>query len=311
MTAKISGKYLKGVLMTCISAALFGITPVLASKTYEMGSNALTLTFYRNLMAVPVLLILMAARKIPFTLSWREFWLIVGIGAGFRATTTFMLYASYDYIGIGTATTLHFLYPIFTALTAFFLFKERLGVKKCCALACAAGGVACFAGGSGGGFIAMLPGLILALASAVTYSGYLTGMDHTALRDMNATKVSCYMGLSNAAAVLLINIPARQIHFALPPKAFLYTFIISICTSFIAFALLQLGIRELGATTASIFCLLEPLTSVISGCAFLGEAFSVRKLLGCLLVLGAVVLVLLSGNKRKAGIQPDRKGNGQ
>lgn len=311
MTAKISGKYLKGVLMTCISAALFGITPVLASKTYEMGSNALTLTFYRNLMAVPVLLILMAARKIPFTLSWKEFWLIVGIGAGFRATTTFMLYASYDYIGIGTATTLHFLYPIFTALTAFFLFKERLGVKKCCALACAAGGVACFAGGSGGGFIAMLPGLILALASAVTYSGYLTGMDHTALRDMNATKVSCYMGLSNAAAVLLINIPARQIHFALPPKALLYTFIISICTSFVAFALLQLGIRELGATTASIFCLLEPLTSVISGCAFLGEAFSVRKLLGCLLVLGAVVLVLLSGNKRKAEIQPDGKGNGQ
>ena len=220
MTAKISGKYLKGVLMTCISAALFGITPVLASKTYEMGSNALTLTFYRNLMAVPVLLILMAVRKIPFTLSWKEFWLIVGIGAGFRATTTFMLYASYDYIGIGTATTLHFLYPIFTALTAFFLFKERLGVKKCCALACAAGGVACFAGGSGGGFIAMLPGLILALASAVTYSGYLTGMDHTALRDMNATKVSCYMGLSNAAAVLLINIPARQIHFALAPRRF-------------------------------------------------------------------------------------------
>ena len=311
MTAKISGKYLKGVLMTCISAALFGITPVLASKTYEMGSNALTLTFYRNLMAVPVLLVLMAARKIPVTLSWKEFWLIVGIGAGFRATTTFMLYASYDYIGIGTATTLHFLYPIFTALTAFFLFKEQLGVKKCCALACAVGGVACFAGGSGGGFIAMLPGLILALASAVTYSGYLTGMDHTALRDMNATKVSCYMGLSNAAAVLLINIPARQIHFALPPKALLYTFIISICTSFVAFALLQLGIRELGAATASIFCLLEPLTSVISGCAFLGEAFSVRKLLGCLLVLGAVVLVLLSGNKRKAEIQPDGKGNGQ
>ena len=311
MTAKISGKYLKGVLMTCISAALFGITPVLASKTYEMGSNALTLTFYRNLMAVPVLLILMAVRKIPFKLSWKGFWLIVGIGAGFRATTTFMLYASYDYIGIGTATTLHFLYPIFTALTAFFLFKERLGVKKCCALACAAGGVACFAGGSGGGFMAMLPGLILALASAVTYSGYLTGMDHTALRDMNATKVSCYMGLSNAAAVLLINIPARQIHFALPPKALLYTFIISICTSFVAFALLQLGIRELGATTASIFCLLEPLTSVISGCVFLDEAFSARKLLGCLLVLGAVVLVLLSGNKRKTEIQLDGKGNGQ
>ena len=311
MTAKISGKYLKGVLMTCISAALFGITPVLASKTYEMGSNALTLTFYRNLMAVPVLLILMAVRKIPLGLSRKEFWLIVGVGAGFRATTTFMLYASYDYVGIGTATTLHFLYPVVTALIAFFLFKERMGPKKVCALAFAAGGVACFAGGSGTSLGAMLPGLLLALASAVTYSGYLTGMDHTSLRDMNATKVSCYMGLSNAAAICLFNIPLKQIRFALPPKALLYTFIISICTSFVAFALLQLGIRELGATTASIFCLLEPLTSVLSGVAFLGEAFSIRKLIGCLLVLGAVVLVLLAGSKAKAGAQPAGKGNGQ
>ena len=159
----------------------------------------------------------------------------------------------------------------------------------------------------------MLPGLILALSSSITYSGYLTGMEHTALRDMNATKVSCYMGLSNAAAVLLINIPVRQIHFALPPKALLYTFIISICTSFVAFALLQLGIRELGATTASIFCLLEPLTSVLSGVVFLGEVFSVRKLLGCLLVLGAVVLVLLAGNGKKTdtGEKTVEKGNAE
>ena len=300
-----------GMGLTSLSAVLFGLMPVGASWIYAWGGDPVTLTFYRNLMVVPVLLAAMKAEGISFRTTRREAALLLLVGIGFRASTTLMLYQSYLYIPTGVATTLHFLYPIFTALIAFFLFKERLVVKKCGALACAAGGVACFAGGSGGGFIAMLPGLILALASAVTYSGYLTGMDHTALRDMNATKVSCYMGLSNAAAVLLINIPARQIHFALPPKALLYTFIISICTSFVAFALLQLGIRELGAATASIFCLLEPLTSVISGCAFLGEAFSVRKLLGCLLVLGAVVLVLLSGNKRKAEIQPDGKGNGQ
>ena len=66
MTDKKTNLRLKGIVMTCVSAMLFGITPVLASKTYEMGSNALTLTFYRNLLAVPVLLILMAVRKIPF-----------------------------------------------------------------------------------------------------------------------------------------------------------------------------------------------------------------------------------------------------
>ena len=41
----------KGILLTIASALLFGVTPVLASLTYDMGSNASTLTFYRNLMA--------------------------------------------------------------------------------------------------------------------------------------------------------------------------------------------------------------------------------------------------------------------
>ena len=294
MTVKGS-HFVKGVVMTCISAALFGITPVLASKTYEMGGNALTLTFYRNLMAVPVLLVIMAVRKIPFRLTFRQFLLICAIGAGLRASTTFMLYASYDYIGIGTATTLHFLYPLFTALFCLVLFRQRMGIGKCCALVLAAGGVGCFASFTGnGGLGAMLPGLILAIASSITYSGYMTGMEHTALRDMDATKVSCYMALSNAVAVMIVNLPMQQIHFALPPKAMLYTFIISICTSFFAFALLQLGIRELGASTAAIFCLLEPITSVAAGWLILKEEMTLKKGIGCLLVLGAVAAALVA-----------------
>ena len=35
----------RGVLYTVISALLFGVTPVLASQTFDMGSNANTLTF--------------------------------------------------------------------------------------------------------------------------------------------------------------------------------------------------------------------------------------------------------------------------
>lgn len=296
MTDKKTNLRLKGIVMTCVSAMLFGITPVLASKTYEMGSNALTLTFYRNLLAVPVLLILMAVRKIPFGLTGKQTFLLSTIGGGLRATTTFMLYASYTYIGIGTATTLHFLYPLFTALLCLLLFHQRMGLRKCIALALAIAGVGCFAGfsgSSGGGSLrSMLPGLILAVASSMTYSGYMTGMEHTELKEMNPTKVSCYMGLSNALIILLLNLPLRQINFFLPPKAMAYTFIISICTSFFAFALLQLGIRELGASTAAIFCLLEPITSVLSGWLLLGEAMTPVKACGCLLVLGAVAAAM-------------------
>ena len=65
----MNDKTLRGILMTIASALLFGVTPVLASLTYDMGSNANTLTFYRNLLVVPVLLAVMLVRRIPFGLT--------------------------------------------------------------------------------------------------------------------------------------------------------------------------------------------------------------------------------------------------
>ena len=62
-------RMLRGMIFTIISALLFGVTPILASMTFEMGSNANTLTFYRNLMVVPVLLCVMFVKKIPFRVS--------------------------------------------------------------------------------------------------------------------------------------------------------------------------------------------------------------------------------------------------
>ena len=106
----------KGMVFTVASALLFGVTPVLASLTYEMGSNANTLTFYRNLLVVPVAAVIMLIKKISFRLTGRELALLLAVGVLFRATTTFMLYESYQYVGIGVATTLHFLYPVCTAL---------------------------------------------------------------------------------------------------------------------------------------------------------------------------------------------------
>lgn len=233
-----------GIVFTVASALLFGFTPVLASFTYEMGSNASTLTFYRNLLVVPLLAVWMLAKKIPFSISGKELGAVLGVGILFRATTTYMLYASYDFVGIGAATTLHFLYPVCTALLGRFLFGERLGFRKTAALAAASCGVFFFMEGSGGAD--PLPGVLLAAASALTYSCYMTGMDKTCLRQMPPTKVACYMGFANAAAMLLMDLPARRIVFFLPPLAMVYTLIIALCTSFGAVALLQLGIRRLG-----------------------------------------------------------------
>ena len=139
-----------------------------------------------------------------------------------------------------------------------------------------------------------LPGILLALISAVTYGCYLTGMDKTPLRAMPPTKVACYMGFFNAMAMLLVDIPVKKINFFLPPLAMGYTFIVAMCTSFLAVALLQKGIHDLGASTAAVFCMFEPVSSVISGCLILNETMTWEKLVGCVIILGGVTMMVFA-----------------
>lgn len=287
----------KGMIFTIASALLFGVTPVLASLTYEMGSNANTLTFYRNLLVVPVAAVIMLVRKIPFRVTGKELLLLLTVGVLFRASTTFMLYESYQYAGIGTATTLHFLYPVCTALICRVLFREKLGWGKVAALCIATAGIVFFCDFGG---TVRPAGVILAVASAVTYGCYLTGMDKTDLKDMNAVKVVFYMGISNAAAMLLLGMPQGKIVFVLPPLAMVYTFIVAVCTSFAAVALVQMGIRELGAPTAAIFSMFEPIASVLAGWIFLSEAMPLNKVIGCVIILTAVTVIALIDRKRAA-----------
>ncbi len=284
-------RMLRGMIFTIVSALLFGVTPILVSITFDMGSNANTLTFYRNLMVVPVLLCVMLAKKIPFRITLRELGLLLLMGVGFLVSTTYMLCESYNYIGVGTATTLHFMYPAVTALICRVIFKERLGRWKLLALLAAGAGVFFFLDRDGA---AGLPGILLALISAVTYGCYLTGMDKTPLRAMPPTKVACYMGFFNAMAMLLVDIPVRKINFFLPPLAMGYTFIVAMCTSFLAVALLQKGIHDLGASTAAVFCMFEPVSSVISGCLILNETMTWEKLVGCVIILGGVTMMVFA-----------------
>lgn len=102
----------KGILCTVLSALLFGFTPVLASYTYEMGSTPETLTFYRNAMAIPMALVILLVRRIPLKVSGVVLRDMLLIGILGRGVTTLMLYSSYSFVGIGTATTLHFMYPV-------------------------------------------------------------------------------------------------------------------------------------------------------------------------------------------------------
>jgi len=283
----------KGMLYTIIASLIYGVTPVLASLTYEMGSNAMTLTFYRNILVVPVLFLVMKIMKIPCAITLKEGILLTLVGVFFRASTTLLHYSSFDYIGIGLSTMLHFLFPVFTAVIGWLLFREKMKLPKWIALLLATSGVA-VSGLTSDTF--QITGIVLATLSGVTYALYFICMERTALRDMHSFKVAMYMALINGIATAAFDLPFGKINYALPPLAFLYTFIMAAATSIFAAILLQMGIKRLGANTASIFYTIQPVSSVLAGWLFLNELMNGEKILSCVLVLTAVTLIIVYEN---------------
>lgn len=291
----------RGTLCSIASALVFGFTPVLASLTFQMGSDAMTLTFYRNGMAVPVLLVILLIRKVDLKIGLKDFLALAVISVVFSATTTYILYDAYNYIGVGLSTTLHFLYPMFTVFFGWIFFKKKLDKAKVFALILATAGVA-MATGEGGSFA--LKGIILAVASAVTYAGYLLGIEQTAIGKMDSMKSMFYMCIVNAIAVGLFDLPFGNINYSLPPLTLLYTFILAVLNSAFAYVLLIVGIKLIGAGNAAIFSMLEPVGGVVAGVIFLSEELPLMKLLSCIVILCAVMIpIVRDRNSKDKGIR--------
>lgn len=279
-----------GTLCAICSALVFGLTPVLATKSFELGSNAMTLTFYRNAMAVPVLLVMMLIRRVSFSVSRREFAELTAVSVLFSATTTYLLYDSYSFIGVGLATTLHFLYPMFTVLFAWIFFRQRPDKVQCIALIMAIAGVVL---ATGGGSSFAVKGIVLAIASAVTYGSYLLGMEQTSIRSMDSMKSMFYMCIVNAVAVFLFDMGGHNIVYNLEPKAMFYTAVVGIANSAFAYVLLIVGIKKIGASNTAIFSMLEPVFGVIGGLLFLRESAPPMKIISCIIILTAVSLPII------------------
>lgn len=281
---------IKGIILTILSAILFGITPIITTSIYAYGANAITTVFFRSLIVLPILFMLTKLHHVSLVIhkeELRNIGIIAIFGSGL---TTILLFSSYTYIDVGTATTLHFLYPVVVSILCYFIYKEKLGKVKIIALCFAVIGTLCFFDFRK---LSKAVGLLLALSSAITYAFYMVKMEKTGLSHQNAYKTSFYIAVFITLETIVYHLVVPSITFNLPIQAYGLLLLLAIVSSFLAVVLLQYGIRYLGSSTASLFCLFEPITSILCGYLFLQEEITFLKLLGCFIILTSLLLISL------------------
>ena len=117
---------LKGILLTCLSGLLYGFAPVLCGMTYSYGNNSVTTSFFRGFFVVFFAALIMIKNKIDFKVSISDFIKIFIMALFGQTVTTILLYGSIEYIGAGTSTTLHFIYPLVVTLICHFIYRDSL-----------------------------------------------------------------------------------------------------------------------------------------------------------------------------------------
>lgn len=278
----------KGYIYTALSAIIFGLMPLLTKIIIARGATSLTIAFFRVLYVTIVLFFVLKLKKIDLRLEKRELLSALLTSIFGSGLTIIILNESYNYVDTGIATSLHFLYPLFVAILCCFFYGEKIKKKQIISLSFALVGIICFMSKGNGSLF----GYFLAIASGLTYAFYLVKMDKTGLVKMNALKLSFYLALFTTIEIFTINLFMQDVVFKMDAIAYGLLLVLALSASFLATVLLQQGVLLLGSTRASFICLLEPVTSMIVGILFLGEALTLNKGLGGLAIIISLIIFL-------------------
>lgn len=282
----------KGIFITLGSSLLYGFAPVICSFSYQLGNNPYTMAFLRSVFVIPVLHVLCHVKGIGYSLPLQRLpdLLIAGV---FSIMTTWLLYMSYAYLGVGTAVSIHFLYPLFTLMICRYAFHDTVSKVQLRSLLIASAGLLLFVNPHD---ITNVKGVLIAACSGLCYAMYLVWLEKRRLSEINDLKLSYYLAIIASSFLLVLNLFTRQLVWVQPAESYFYVFLVAMCTSFLASVLLKKGIGLIGSAKAGFLCLAEPVLSMIFGIVFLHEPFLINKALGCIVIVWSI----LTSFKRRA-----------
>lgn len=284
----------KGYILGTIAAATYGMNPLFALPLYNGGMNPESVLFFRYLMAIPILALMIHARGRSFRVNRREALTLIGMGL-LVAVSSLTLFQSYNFMEAGIASTILFVYPIMVALIMSLIFKEKLSLQTGICLLMALGGIAMLYKG-GDGTTLSLTGTILALLSALTYAIYIVGINQSTLKNTATLTVTFYV-LVFGVSLFIIRL-LTGVELTIPSKWYLWANLLALAIfpTAISFLCTTSAIQYIGSTPTAILGALEPVTAIIFGITVFGERITPREAMGIALILIAVTFVIARGS---------------
>lgn len=293
----IDKKRLVGYVAGIMAGVSYGTNPLFGKALIESGVPIMVMLFFRYGIAVLLLAVWMLFRKESFRAGRNEIGLLVLLGILFSGSSL-TLFFSYEFIPSGLATTLVYLYPVFVALIMVFL-RIYPSWQTWLSIAATFGGIILLSAPSDGVQI-RLPGVLLAIGSALCYSFFLVIVNRSRrIRKVSEHKLTLYSLITGTVLFAIIRtFQGGGMLEGISTFADWGNLIgLAIVPTMVSMLTLAIASRYIGPTKTAVLGVFEPLTAILIGTLMFGEPLSAKMAAGIAICVAAVIFLILKPGK--------------
>lgn len=281
---------LRGTVCGIAAAVFYGTNPLGAMNLYADGISTNSTLFYRFGIAVIILGVMMSVQRKSFALTRRELAMLAILGV-FMSTSSTTLYFSFNFMDVGIASTLLFVYPVMVAVIMATFFHEKVTAATVIAILLSLAGIALL-NQTGDGTSLSLWGVTLVMLSSLTYAIYIVVVNKSSLR-MSSVKLTFYVLLFGLFTIYGYTLAMGEtVQLLVTPKQWLYATQLALMPTVLSLVLMVIAVHDIGSTPTAIMGAIEPITAVAIGVLVFGENFTPRLAIGIVLILTAVLLII-------------------
>lgn len=285
------GNSFKGGLCGIIAAITYGTNPLFSLNLYSIGMDVESVLLYRFGLAAIVWGIILTLRGKSLAVNLRQLPPLFLSGV-FFAMSSQALYQSFLYMDAGIACSILFVYPIMVAVIMTIFFHEKASLLTYGCIAIALSGIALLYQGDGDTSLSTT-GMLLVFISALCYSLYIVGVDHSNLSTVPSDKMTFWVLASCGLTFFALTGFGYNLH-PLESSATCIVNVLGVALipTIIPILFINIAIKNIGPTYSAIIGALEPVTALVIGVSVFHEQLTVRIGIGALLILSAVTLIV-------------------
>ncbi len=279
-----------GYALGMIGAASYGLNPLFALPCYNAGMDPNSVLFFRYVLSLPILALMIIGRGRNFRVTAPDVGVLAVLGV-VMAASSLSLYFSYNYMDVGIASSILFVYPVLVALLMAILYHEKASAMTIFCLVMATAGIVLLYGVGTGATLDPF-GTVLALTSALTYAVYIVMVNKSRVTLLPTVKLTFWVLLFSTIIYLAISGFGARLSLPHDTKTWLCLVGIAVFPTLVSFLCTTKAIHTIGSTPTAILGALEPVTAVFVGIIAFGETLSPRSIVGIILIISAVTIIV-------------------